>query len=337
LTSASQPLPPDVDADIFGQVRLGYVVVGSLRLDQWQRFATEAIGLHLAQASPDLLALRMDDHARRLLVERDAAEDVVALGWQLQDAGTLQAVMARLAGHGVRTEQIDGERAAARGVEALHRFTGPKGLSIELFTRPLLDDTPLQMPCSGFRTGAGGMGHISLMSREPQRSVAFWQQLFDARLSDRIELAAGSRVVLDVNFLRLNQRHHSVAIAATRGVAVDMFRTRIQHLNLEVATLDDLSAAYERCQQLGCRFARGVGQHPNDRELSFYVVTPSGFDLEIGWDALTVDEQVWQAGATYPNMSTWGHDIPGLFGNELSFGHLLRSARSLLRREFLPW
>ncbi len=82
---------------------------------------------------------------------------------------------------------------------------------------------------------------------------------------------------------------------------------------------------------------RGVGRHPNDRELSFYVMTPSGFELEIGWDALTVEESSWEAGRSYPNMSTWGHELPGRFSSELGISHVLQMLRSLAGREYLPW
>ncbi len=323
--------------DIFGAVRMGYLVVGSRKLDAWKQFLTEAIGLHLAHEAPGELAFRMDEHARRLIIEEDPAEDAIAVGWELDDESVLRVILDRLEAKGVKVDFVDDEVAARRGVESLHRFAGPKGMSIELFTRPLLVERPLEIPGTGFNIGAAGMGHMSFMSREPERSIAFWQDLFDARISDRIELSAGRSVILDVTFLRVNQRHHSIAIAATRGMSIDFFRTRVQHVNLEVATLDDLSSTYERCKALGYRFARSVGQHPNDKELSFYVVTPSGFDLEIGWDALAVDEVTWQPGKTYPNMSTWGHDIPGMFSSDLSFSHLIRGARSLTKTEFLPW
>lgn len=323
--------------DVFGRVRLGYVVIGSRRLAEWRRFLTEGIGLHLASDSAGELAFRMDGHARRLVVQQDDAEDITAVGWHVDDESVLEALLGRLAAKGVGAERVEGDAAASRGVAALHRFTGPKGLTLELFTRPAVDTAPLDMLCSGFVTGDGGLGHLSLMSREPVRGAAFWRELFDARVSDVIEISAGGRAVLDVTFLRLNRRHHSVAIAATRKVAVDMYRTRIQHLNLEAASLDDLSGAYERCRDLGYEFTRGIGQHPNDRELSFYIMTPSGFELELGWDALTVEESAWEAGRTYHAMSTWGHDIPGRFSSELKLSHLVHAARSLGRTEYLPW
>lgn len=325
------------ETDIFGSVRMGYLVIGSRKLGEWKTFVTEAIGLHLANESPSTLSFRMDAHAKRLIIESDDCEDVVAVGWQVNDSSVLEHILARLKKRDVSTDFIQGAKAAARGVESLHRFVGPKGLRIELFINPLLDETPLQMHCGGFVTGDAGMGHISLMSCEPQRSISFWQEVFDARVSDTIELAVGKRVALDVAFLRVNERHHSIAIAATKGVAVDMFRTRINHFNMEAATLDDLVAAYERCNTLGYKLSRSIGQHPNDKELSFYVYTPSGFEFEIGWDALTVEEGAWQEGMIYPNMSTWGHDIPGTLSSEMSLGHMVNSARSLMKDEFLPW
>ena len=181
-------------------------------------------------------------------------------------------------------------------------------------------------------------GRLRCRNRQPHAiRVQRLQELFDARVSDTISLAAGNKTVLDVTFLRLNQRHHSVAIAATRGRPLDMFRTRINHFNIEVATVDDLSFAHERCAESGFKITRGVGRHPNDQELSFYMMTPSGFELEIGWDALTVEEASWQEGKSYSNMSTWGHDIPGRFSSELGISHVVQIIRSLSGKEYLPW
>ncbi len=324
-------------SNIFGAARLGYTVIGSERLAEWRRFAVEAMGMHLAPSGDDELALRLDRHARRLIVQRDSAEDIIAIGMHLDSDDVLQAVTARLYAAGVSTQYVDGAAAAARGVTDFHRFTGPKGMQIELFTTPLIDETPLDMRCSGFVTGAGGLGHLSLMTREPGRTIEFWQEVFDARVSDTIELAAGGREVMQVTFLRLNERHHSIAVAATQGIHIDLFRTRIQHLNVEAKTLDDLGAAYARCRDLGYKLTRTIGQHPNDRELSFYVTTPSGFEMEMGWDALTVEESTWTAGLSYNQMSTWGHDIPGRLSTELGVGHLYRGIRSLGQKEYFPW
>jgi hypothetical protein len=32
------------------------------------------------------------------------------------------------------------------------------------------------------------------------------------------------------------------------------------------------------------------GQHTNDKELSYYAMTPSGFEWEVGWNPIIVDK-----------------------------------------------
>ena len=112
--------------------------------------------------------------------------------------------------------------------------------------------------------------------------IAFWREIFDAKVSDHIE-ARISGVNLRITFLRVNSRHHSIAVAGTKGIAMDPFATKIQHIEMQVTTLDDISDAFTRCRKLGFKIAMSVGQHSNDRDVSFYVVTPSGFYFELGW------------------------------------------------------
>ena len=51
-----------------------------------------------------------------------------------------------------------------------------------------------------------------------------------------------------------------------------------------------------------------LGQHLNDRMTSFYMKTPSGFDLEYGYGGLLVDWQDHSA-FEFTRVSLWGHDF----------------------------
>ncbi|MBA5689893.1 VOC family protein [Rugamonas apoptosis] len=318
---------------VFNAVQLGYLVIESARLDAWRQFGEEALGMELAQRDERLLAFRMDDHQRRIMVQTGGAEDVVAIGWQLRDQAALDTVLARLRWRQIAVTPSTPEQARARGVAQFWQCTGPKGLQIELFTNPLLNDAPLRMRTSAFVTGAAGMGHVAITSRRPAAMLAFWNDIFDARHSDDIE-AHISGLTLDIRFLRVNERHHSIAVACTRGRRMDPIRTRIQHFNVQAATLDDLSAAYVRCRKLGFPIALGMGQHTNDKELSFYVRSPSGFEIEFGWQPIAVDEHGWQP-AVHQGISIWGHKPQQqTLGDKL--GELGRALRSLLGTEFMP-
>jgi len=315
---------------LFGHVRLGYLLVESQRLDEWQRFAADGIGTHVDRIGADVLALRVDAQERRVIVSRGSAEDVAALGWQVDDEACLRLAMARLQRLHVAVTEVADERAALRGVERYWTFVGPKGLASELFVAPRLSSRSLEMHASGFVTGAGGMGHVAISTREPDAMLEFWRSLFDARISDRIEERLDG-VQLDLTFLRMNERHHTMATAATRGHRMNPLRTQIHHVNLEAASLDDVTEAYLRCRKLGYAMANGIGQHPNDRELSFYVVSPSGFEVELGWNPIRVDERTWRP-TVHQGISLWGHRPENLTAR-IRVGRLVRGLTSLTRPE----
>ncbi|MGW5382244.1 VOC family protein [Nocardia sp. NPDC003963] len=299
---------PDREGSVFGAVHLGYLTVESRLLAEWRRFGAQAIGLHIDELDADTLRFRLDDHLCRFLIRRGPAEDVTALGWHIEDHETFDRVLARISDRGVPIEEGTGEQAALRGVQRLWRFPGPKGIATEIFTTATTTAEPLRMLSSGWVTGAAGIGHVALISREPEAMHGYYRTLFDSRLSDLIEENI-SGLRMKIRFLRVDERHHSIAIANIRGIAVDPIRTRVQHVNIQSATLDDMLAAYGRVTDLGFRMAWSVGQHTNDRELSFYCVTPSGFELEVGWNPIvfTPDvEAAWKP-VTHQGISVWGH------------------------------
>ena len=297
-------------ASVFGNVHLGYVVIESMRFPQWRRFGKDAIGMHLDEVSPDVIRFRLDDHEARFIVVRGPAEDVVALGWELDDHESFDTVLARVTDAGVPVQNGTDDEAAVRGVERLVRFPGPNRLAQEVFTRARVTAAPLAMTNrDGFVTGASGMGHVAITSTEPYLMRGYYNTVFDARLTDYIdETISGAR--LKIRFLRVNERHHSIAIANVRGLPINPIRTRVQHLNIQVASLDDMTSAYQRVKQMGFDMALSVGQHTNDKELSFYAVSPSGFEWEVGWNPIVVDERTWEP-STHQGISIWGHTPEG--------------------------
>lgn len=294
---------------VFGAVHLGYVAVRSQQLADWRRFGELAIGLHVDQLHDDTLRFRLDDRDCRFLIQRGSQEDVTALGWQVDDHETFERIIARVSDRGVPVEEGTPVEAALRGVERLWRFPGPKGIATEIFTTATTTAEPLRMLSSGWVSGEAGMGHVAIVSRQPEAMHSYYRTVFDSRVSDFIdENISGLR--MKIRFLRVNERHHSIAVANIRGVKIDPIRTRVQHVNIQSATLDDMLAAYARVTELGFRMAWSVGQHTNDRELSFYCLTPSGFELEVGWNPIVVTpelEAAWHP-RTYQGISIWGHD-----------------------------
>lgn len=317
--------------NVFGNVHLGYIVIETERFADWRRFGRDAIGMHLDHSLPEVMRFRLDDNACRFLVQRGPAEDVTALGWHLDDHDTFDEILARVTGHGVPITEGTAEEAALRGVERLVRIPGPNGLTQELFTRAQTGGAPPDMLArGGFVTGESGMGHVAITTKKPHQMRGYYDTVFDARLTDYIDETI-SGVKLKIRFLRVNERHHSVAIAAVQKVPLNPIRTRVQHLNIQVADLDDMTSAYQRVKDSGFDMALSVGQHTNDKELSFYAVTPSGFEWEVGWNPIVIDEATWEP-TTYQGISIWGHTREGQTIldklNQFKVG-----AQSLLHRE----
>lgn len=330
MTATTNPLA----GSLFGRISLGYVVAESRKLAEWQRFAGEGLGVHTDMTSDGALALRIDGHQRRIILRDGPAENVVAIGWQLHDEAALLLLLERLRETRIEVHAVSGQEASARGVEHFWTFVGPKRVRYELFTRPVLGKNALNMKASGFVTGNMGLGHFAMTTREPETTLRFFQTLFDARVSDTIEDKLNG-VTLELTFMRINGRHHSIALAATRGRRMNPLRTAIHHLNLQALSLDDVTEAYRRLRAMGAPIANAIGQHPNDKELSFYVETPSGFEIEFGWNPIVVDETAeasWQP-SHYQGISLWGH-FPENLTLGAKVGKMGRGLASLTNKEF---
>jgi 2,3-dihydroxybiphenyl 1,2-dioxygenase len=316
---------------IFGNVHLGYIVIETNRFADWRRFGHDAIGMHLDEALRDVMRFRLDDNECRFLLRRGPAEDVTALGWHIDGHRTFDEILTRVTRHGVPIKEGTAEEAALRGVERLMRFPGPNGLAQEIFVRARRSDTPPDMAVrGGFVTGEGGIGHVALTSKKPHQVRGYYNTVFDARLTDYIDETI-SGLKFKIRFLRVNQRHHSVAIAAVNRLPINPIRTRVQHLNIQVAELHDMTASFQRVRELGFHMALAVGQHTNDKELSYYAMTPSGFEWEVGWNPIVVDEKTWEP-STHQGISIWGHTREGQTIAE-KLGQFQIAAQSLLHRE----
>ena len=85
------------------------------------------------------------------------------------------------------------------------------------------------------------------------------------------------------------------AVAAMAADAHDDFKKQV----------DDVLLGHRRSVGQGYKTG-GIGRHPNDRMLSFYVLTPAGFDIEYGWGGREIEGD-WQV-EEYDRISLWGHE-----------------------------
>lgn len=291
---------------------LGYVVIETRDLAAWSRFATEIVGL-MPAPSPreDVLLFRMDDRPFRFWIQRGERDAFVRPGWEFADEAAFTAAVGRLRAAGRPVEMATPVEARARQVAALARSSDPAGYELEIYHGRVLDYAPFTSPAGVSRfvtgdAGAMGLGHVVLAALNFDEVHAFYKTVLGFGDTDlgRFYLAGGGPDDPGVGFAFLhaeNARHHSLALGQ-----LPPNEARLVHMMVEVGTVDDVGRAYDRVQKSGVRLSGTLGRHVNDKMLSFYMRSPSGFDIEYGCHGLLIDPATWVTTTSLP-VSDWGH------------------------------
>ncbi len=278
--------------------QLQYVVIGARDLDAWEKFAVQGIGLVTRERTGDTLYLRCDRAFARIIVVKSDNEDVHAVGWGISGPGEFDAFRNKLDALGRPYEVVEGAEAMARKALKLLRLRDDDDIVHEIAFGVATDDkTPFVSPLvvDGFCSGELGLGHIVLSIKDLEASKRFFLDVLGQRLTAHLFVHGFEAV-----FLRCNARHHSVALSVSNRPK------KLQHLQIEYNSFDDLGRALDRAEDLPMEMIATLGKHVSDWVTSFYVRAPSGITIELGYGArlLADDEPVEYEDFTG---SVWGH------------------------------
>lgn len=277
-----------------GVLGLGYVGIGAADAAAWRPFATGLLGMEEVEAGGGAAAYRVDESGRRLIVAPAARDGGAFYGWEVAGPDELDALAAALEDRGAAVAGSTEAERALRGVAGMVHCADPDGRRAELFhgLDPAGGGFAPGRPMSGFRSGALGLGHIAVHAGDPAGCAAFYRDALGFRVTDWREAPTEAR------FLRCNARHHAIAVFG--GAA-----PKLNHAMVELDALDDVGEAYDMALAEDGRVALTLGRHSNDRVISFYMNTPSGFMLEYGWGGrLVADSARTEKGDI---RSLWGH------------------------------
>ena len=273
---------------------LGYVRISAQDPRRWLGFGSEILGMQAVEED-GASYLRMDDRHHRLAIEAGEVDGGLAYGWEVADPAALDLAAAELEAAGFPVTPARKEELERRRVAGMISCMDPAGHRVELFCGAdrAGDEFAPGREISGFRTGELGMGHVVLMVPDMEPAVRFYTDVLGFRISDYMLSP------LVATFLHTNPRHHSLALLEV-GVP------GLHHLMVELNDIDDVGRTYDLVQAEGIEVARTLGRHTNDRMLSFYARTPSGFEIEYGHGGILVDDATWQA-TELKAASSWGH------------------------------
>jgi 3,4-dihydroxy-9,10-secoandrosta-1,3,5(10)-triene-9,17-dione 4,5-dioxygenase len=287
---------------------LGYLRVEATDVAAWRAFGVKVLGMVEGRGpDPSALYLRMDDLPARIAVVPGDRDRLAASGWEVADPTAFARLLIALEEAGVAAKTAGGDELADRRVAQMVSVDDPSGNRLEFFCGAALDTRPaLGAYGTRFVTGDQGMGHVVLPAFDDAASLRFWTDVLGFRLRDSMRLVPEhlglppSDRPLWMRFLGCSPRHHSVALAPIPAPS------GLIHLMTETETIDDVGLAMDRCARNKAPMISTLGRHANDHMISFYVRTPSGFDIEYGTGGLTVDDATWVARQTTAH-SVWGH------------------------------
>lgn len=285
-------------------LEIGYLGIEVPDPTSLRGFLGDVIGLVPGTPVDGAMSWRNDDRAYRIVVQSGTANDAVFLGFEAVDDAAYTMVTRRLADAGFPIS--DGEPAdlEARGVERLARVMAPWGVPVEIvlglpraaeqFVAPL-------MP-GGFLTDGVGFGHAVFATAAYDESHDFLVRGLGMEQSDWLEIEIAPDIELEVRFYHCNERHHTIALAK----APFDLPQKLHHFMLETNSRDDVGAAFNRVWATDLAIANGLGKHDNDGMFSFYVTSPAGFQVEVGYGARVITDD-WDDNRRYDRISAWGH------------------------------
>lgn len=265
-------------------------------LDASVRFATEIVGLELVRRDARRAYLRASagrDH-HLVYVRGDAGPDALAFEAGSRDA--LEGVAAALVRRGHALREASRAECDERYAEAVFALDDPSGNRLEL-----VQGGPPTAACA-YARGAGitSFSHVGLRSTNAPRDEAFWTGALGARVSDWIGEAP---------LLRLDGVHHRVALFPSG-------RPGVQHVNFQVAGVDELMRSFYFLRGRGVPIVFGPGRHPTSGAMFLYFQGPDGFVYEYSTGVSSIADEASHAPRRFPfapsSFCMWGArpDIP---------------------------
>lgn len=297
---------------------LGYVVIESANPTSWLEYGRDILGLMPAPNMPEdgNVYLKVDERPFRFAIVKGEQERLQRCGWELRDREDFADAKRVLEAAGVAFEQGSAELAAARKVRELIVLKDPSGNELELYWGGELDFAKFVSPqgISGFETGFNGdmgLGHAVLPAGKLAETHRFYKEVLGFGDSDYMHFQFSpdpNDPGQGLHFMHVNNpRHHSLALYEDANNPVGCV-----HLMLEVLETDEVGYCLDRVEAAGIPVVSTLGRHTNDRMLSFYMATPTGFAMEFGTGGLQVDwDDFTPTVTTLPSL--WGHkfNMPG--------------------------
>jgi 2,3-dihydroxybiphenyl 1,2-dioxygenase len=267
-------------------------------------FFGEVIGLVPGEPLDGAATWRNDDKAHRVVVQTGEAHDAVFIGFEAANEVAFEATADRLRAAGYELAEGSDDELKRRRVDRLVSTASPWGVTVELVLGLAAATTSYDSPLmpGGFLTEGVGFGHAVFATTAYDEARRFLVDGLGLEQSDWLEMEVAAGIELEVHFYHCNERHHTIALARAPFPLPQV----LHHVMVEANSRDDVGAAFDRVWATDLPIPNGLGRHDNDGMFSFYVVSPAGFQVEVGHGARVITDG-WDDNRRYDRISAWGH------------------------------
>jgi 2,3-dihydroxybiphenyl 1,2-dioxygenase len=268
---------------------------------RWEEYARDVLGFPTFRSADGAVTYcRIDAYHHRLALSDGVEPALHYVACDVGSAAALAEWRETLAAQGVGTNPVAAAQCAQRRLVEAIELRDPDGHAVALGYGFEMAQEPVRYtrPLSVLR-----LGHVLLTVADTKRAHDFYTGVLGFRLSDWVYVTDDLRLC----FLRVNPRHHALALAPCAPGA----RPRLQHVMVEVESLDDVMRSYHHARLRGAPIGMGPGKHPNCGTIHCYLPTPGGFAIEFGYGHRRLDDALHQP-VIYPAgtpVDIWGGDI----------------------------
>ncbi|MDR3507082.1 MAG: VOC family protein [Caulobacteraceae bacterium] len=298
---------------------VAYVGLDATDPSAWLTFGVEVLGMMPARAVPGQgwpapgqeapasartgigpdgsVYLKMDERQWRVAIHPSADRNGLAyFGFELEGTIELENAIQELRDLQIPVRVGTAAEARGRAVTGIAYTQDPSGNVIELFYGQTADYNFRSPQINhDFVAGHLGVGHFNLFVKKQPECFEFYTKVLGFKLSDYFRYGEDAQL----QFLRCNPRHHSIAmieLGAAHG---------LQHMLVELRDIDGVGRTLDRANKAGMEIVSALGRHRNDGMPSFYMRSPTGFDVEVGCQGLLLDD-TWRP-TEFCEGDVWGH------------------------------
>jgi catechol-2,3-dioxygenase len=279
--------------------RLGFIELGTQRLEPELKYYTEVIGAKVTERAADgsvYLSLGLDHHNIALKTSEEAG--LRCFGLQVTNDRPLEDWATHLKDRGLTASL---KTDARPGVPKLLEMVEPGGHVLQLYSE-------MSQPAPGFGTQGivpNKLGHIAIISPDAPKSVKFFEEMLGFVTTDRLDPG--------VTFLTCNRDHHVLNV-------VDAPLRKVHHIAFELRERSQHHDAADLLSAHQIPIVWGPARHTAGHNLASYHFDPdrvlvefyADMDIlvpELGcfeprpWhETLPLRPQVWDRAT----LTTWG-------------------------------